>query len=86
MLVGEWSREPEPESERDAVGLRAGDPQTGEDFAILLEYLGVAQYASVLSGENIHTAAVLRELTDSDLKELGFKMGDRKLVLKWSGS
>eukprot|EP01043_Picozoa_sp_COSAG02_P006525 COSAG02_NODE_187_length_30377_cov_3.636271_2_plen_1415_part_00 len=65
---------------------RTDELQAGEDFATLLEDLGIAQYASKLSGENIHTAAVLRELTDSDLKELGFKMGDRKLVLKWSGS
>ena len=39
-----------------------------------------------VQGEAIRTEEDLRELTMDELKELGFKLGSRKRVLKWSGS
>ena len=44
------------------------------------------EYAPVLQDEDIRTEEDLRELTMDELKELGFKLGSRKRVLKWSGS
>ena len=55
-------------------------------FAALLQHLDVAAYAAALAEESIRSADDLRELTADDLKELGFKMGDRKRVLKWGAA
>ena len=53
-------------------------------FAALLQQLGVAAYVAALAEESVRSADDLRELTADDLKELGFKMGARTRVLKWS--
>ena len=42
--------------------------------------------SAALAEESIRSADDLRELTADDLKELGFKMGDRKRVLKWGAT
>ena len=56
------------------------------EFGALLQQLDIAAYAAALAEESIRSADDLRELTADDLKELGFKMGDRKRVLKWSAA
>ena len=52
----------------------------------MLRQLDVADYADALAEEEIRTADDLRGLTMDDLKELGFKMGARKRVIKWSAA
>ncbi len=52
-----------------------------DDIAQLLEELGLSQYAKVFA-ENDVDAAVLSELTDADLKDLGLSLGHRRNLLK----
>ncbi len=88
--------EPEPEPEPEPDQLLASAPPEGVPpspaptseaaFAALLQQLDVAAYAAALAEECIQSADDLRELTADDLKELGFKMGDRKRVLKWGAT
>ena len=46
-----------------------------------LESLGLGEYADTFE-ENAIDMEVIPELTDSDLKELGLKLGHRKKLLK----
>ena len=79
------SPEPEPEPEQLVASTPPEAASASEAaFAALLQQLDVAAYAAALAEESIRSADDLRELTADDLKELGFKMGDRKRVLKWS--
>eukprot|EP01047_Picozoa_sp_COSAG01_P037927 COSAG01_NODE_3046_length_6672_cov_4.249962_4_plen_76_part_00 len=55
-------------------------------FTALLRQLDVLEYAAVLEEEDIRTEEDLRDLTLDELKELGFKLGSRKRVLKWGTS
>ena len=55
-------------------------------FLALLRQLNVLEYATVLQEEEIYDEDDLRELTMDQLKELGFKLGSRNRVLKWSGN
>ena len=45
--------------------------------------LDVLEYAEVLADEAIRSPDDLRDLTMDELKELGFKLGARKRVVKW---
>jgi len=90
--AGAAATQPEPEPEPEQL-LASAPPEgvppasTSEAaFGALLQQLGVAAYAGALAEESIRSADDLRELTADDLKELGFKMGDRKRVLKWSAA
>jgi class 3 adenylate cyclase len=51
------------------------------DIAAWLRELGLERYEQAFRESEI-TAAVLPELTEADLKELGLPLGPRKLVLK----
>jgi hypothetical protein len=51
------------------------------DVAAWLRLLGLERYEATFHDNEI-TYAVLPELTDSDLKELGLPLGPRKLILK----
>ena len=55
-------------------------------LCLLLRQLNVLEYATVLQDEDICSEEDLRDLTMDELKELGFKLGSRKRVLKWSGN
>ena len=50
-----------------------------------LRQLDIEEHAAVLADESIRSDTDLRTLTQDDLRELGFKMGARKRVLRWSG-
>jgi hypothetical protein len=81
--------EPEPESAAPVVpeGLPPGSTASSSDetaFLALLRQLDVLEYAPVLIGEDIRTENDLRDMTIDELKELGFKLGSRKRVVKWS--
>ena len=53
-----------------------------QDVADLLEKLGLGQYAKCFA-ENDITLAILRDLTDQDLKELGVaSLGHRRELLQ----
>ena len=52
-----------------------------DDIAAWLEEIGLGQHAELLRASDI-TAAVLPELTDADLRELGLSLGHRRLLLK----
>ena len=51
------------------------------DIRTWLEALGLGEHAEAFEAENI-TPALLGDLDDGDLKDLGLSMGHRKLVLK----
>ena len=59
-------------------------PTSASTFADLLQQLDLLAYAAVLDDEEIRTGDDLRNLTADDLKEMGFKIGARNRVLKWS--
>ena len=85
------SPEPEPEPEpQPMAGPSEGIPPAAAPsvgtFADLLRQLDVADYADALADEEIRTADDLRDLTMDNLKELGFKMGARNRVIKWSAA
>jgi len=75
-------REPEPEPEPKAQV----EAQPGMTFLDLLRRLDVLEYASVLAEEEIRSEDDLRDLTMEELKELGFKLGSRKRVVKWGAT
>jgi class 3 adenylate cyclase/predicted ATPase len=52
-----------------------------DDIAAWLENIGLGQHAELLRANDI-TAAVLTELTDEDLRDLGISLGHRRLLLK----
>jgi hypothetical protein len=51
-----------------------------------LRRLDVLEYASALAEEEIRSEDDLRDLTMEELKELGFKLGSRKRVVKWGAT
>src|SRR3954453_8120172 len=51
------------------------------ELARWLEKLGLAEYAALFA-ENRVDFAVLRDLTDQDLKDLGIVLGDRRKLLR----
>ena len=52
-----------------------------EDIAQWLEGLGLGRYAQAFADNDVD-AEVLSELTDADLKDLGFSLGHRRKLLK----
>jgi predicted ATPase/class 3 adenylate cyclase len=52
-----------------------------DDIAAWLERVGLGQHAELFRANDI-TAAVLPELTDEDLRQLGLSLGHRRLLLK----
>ena len=52
----------------------------------VLSKLGLGDYEDVLGAENVCTVEDLLLLTRDDLKELGFKIGDRNKLLQWKAS
>ena len=52
-----------------------------DDTAAWLEEIGLGQHAELFRANDI-TAAVLPELTDEDLRQLGLSLGHRRLLLK----
>jgi hypothetical protein len=75
--------QPQPEPQ---VAMSAGDEAAETPFFALLRQLNVLEYAAVLQEQEICDEEDLRDLTMDELKELGFKLGSRKRVLKWSGN
>jgi len=64
----------------------AAEAQPGTAFLDLLRRLDVLEYASALAEEEIRSEDDLRDLTMEELKELGFKLGSRKRVVKWGAT
>ena len=77
-LTQEWLRVLQIEAAEAA----AQDP--AEPAASILTKLGLADYEAALAVENVATAADICLLTRDDLKELGFKIGDRNKLLAWA--
>ena len=54
-----------------------------EPIRVWLSERGMAQYADAFAAQNVDLA-VLPNLTDQDLKDLGVLLGDRRKILAWA--
>ncbi len=55
-----------------------------DDIAQWLENIGLGQYAKAFADHDVHFDVFL-DLTDSDLRELGVSLGDRKRFFRATG-
>ena len=78
--------EPEPQVPEGIPPSPAASTSSADEFTELLRQLNLLDYAAALADEEILSAEDLRHLTAEELTGLGFKLGARKRVLRWSAA
>lgn len=71
-----------PESQNEETGAQ----EVLYSFSDVLSQLRIDHHAATLQEESIETLEDLQALTEANMESLGFKIGERNRLLKWSAS